>query len=366
MKRFFNTMLAPINYFFIGIKVIASNKLAVIIIFAIGIFLLNTTYAYKLELDDYKSDTIIEKDVSNVSYYYGNSSEIDSSSSVSKDIAATELISCINEKVDINSLPDNLSNTINELNNFYNSSNEYFSFLYKDIYTGFTIAYNEKQMIFTASTIKAPAMIYLYELASRGEVNLEEKLTYTSEFYSGGSGVLQTHEPGGEYSVGQLIEYAIHDSDNIAYRMLMNRFGRENMYNFWNGKGTQHIFKYDTIWGYTSSFDASIYMQELYDFYLSNDEYGDKLMNYFKNAGWKQITNKEGEFNTANKGGWADAAFHDAAIVFEENPYILVVMSQTGNSDYTTLMKQTSSLVGTFHEEYWKYKMDRCSNINQY
>lgn len=364
MKRLIDTIIRFINYFFIGIRVIASNKIAVIMIFVMGVFLLNTTYGYKQELDDYKNDTLIEKGVADINYYYGDSSEVESI--VSKDIAATELISCINEKVDINSLSDNLKHNIDELNNFYNSSSQYFSFLYKDIYTGFTVAYNEKQMIFTASTIKAPAMIYLYELASRGEIDLNEKLTYTSNFYSGGSGVLQTHEPGGQYTVGQLIEYAIRDSDNIAYRMLMNRFGRENMYNFWTGKGTQHIFKYDTVWGYTSSFDASIYMQELYDFYLSNDEYGGKLMDYFKNAGWKQITNKDGVFNTANKGGWANEAFHDAAIVFEENPYILVIMSQTGNSDYTTLIKKTSNLVGTFHEEYWKYKMNRCNNINQY
>lgn len=363
MKKILKIIISPINYFFIGVKAIASNKIAVIVIFSLSIILLNKTYCYKEELDNYKSDNIIEKEQSNTNYYYNNN-KLDTKSL--KSIAASELISCINEKLDTNNLPENLTNYINELNNLYNSSKNYFSFLYKDIYTDFTVSYNENQPIFTASTIKAPAMIYLYELASKNEINLDEKLTYTLEFYSLGSGVLKDKEPGSEYTVKQLIEYAIHDSDNIAYKMLMNRFKRENLYSFWSNKGTTNIFKYDTVWGYTSSKDASIYMQELYNFYLTDNTYGEELMTYFKNAEWKQITNKDGDFNTANKGGWSDETFHDVAIVFEENLYILIIMSKTETSDYNNLFQKTSALVGNFHDEYWKYKMSKCNNINQY
>ena len=83
-------------------------------------------------------------------------------------------------------------------------------------------------------------------------------------------------------------------------------------------------------------------------------------------ASWKMVTNKDGKFNTANKGGWSGAAFHDIAIVFEENPYILVIMSNSGESDYDYLFKTTSRLVGELHDKYWALKMTRCENINQY
>ena len=43
------------------------------------------------------------------------------------------------------------SKKIDELNNLFKSNIEHFSFLYKDIQTGFTISYNEKSPIFTAS-----------------------------------------------------------------------------------------------------------------------------------------------------------------------------------------------------------------------
>ena len=38
---------------------------------------------------------------------------------------------------------------------------------------------------------------------------------------------------------------------------------------------------YDTIWGTASANDAAIYMEELYNFYINNNEYGNKLMEYF-------------------------------------------------------------------------------------
>lgn len=352
-----------VKHFWLGLNVIASNKIVVLLIICLGIYSLNTTKCYKEELEHYQNDELTEKISNNVVSYYD---DVNLDTEKLKGIAASELVTCINQRIEIDSLNESVKGKIDELNNLYNEEDNYFSFLYQDIYTGFSISYNEEGAIFTASTIKAPAMIYLYELASEGKIDLNTELTYTKEFYSGGSGVLKNKEFNTKYKVEELIQYAIHDSDNIAYKMLMNYYGRESMYSYWSSLGTKNIFKYDTVWGYTSSKDASIYMKELYDFYLDDNEYGERLMGYFKNAEWKQITDKNGEYNTANKGGWSDETFHDVAIVFEENPYILVIMSKTGESDYNYLFKTTSKLVGEIHDEYWKFKMEECNKISQY
>ena len=356
-----------INYFFLGVKTIASSKIAVLIIFCLGVYFINSTKCYKEELESelekYENDTLVEKiDTTATAYFSDNN--LDTSNL--KNIAATNLISCINQRLDLNSLDDDTRKIIKELNNLYNNDDRHFSFLYKDIYTGFTVSYNEKGSIFTASTIKAPAMIYLYEMASENKIDLNEKLTYTKNFYSDGSGRLKNMEVNTKHKVSDLIKYTIYDSDNIAYKMLMNRYGRKKIYNFWADKGTTRIFKQDTVWGKTSARDASIYMQELYDFYLENDTYGEVLMKLFKNAGWKLISNKDGVYNTANKGGWSYKTFHDAAIVFEENPYILVIFSNSGESDYDYLFKTTSKLVGEIHEKYWEQKINQCNSIKQY
>ena len=359
MKKIFKLF----NYFFIGFSYLASKKIIVILIFSIFIILLSLldkSYAYKIELDNINNVNLENKSLEEVKVY-DNSAFV-----LPKNSALNEKISCYNEKVDYNKLPAIVVDKINLLNELFKSDVEHFSFLYRDIETGFTVSYNETGEIFVASTIKAPAVIYLYELASRGEINLDEKLTYTSNFYNKGSGVIKEDQVGSEYTVEKLLEYVIHYSDNIAYAMLMNRYGRDNIYNFWHDLGTNSIFKYNNIWGVTSANDAGIYMSELYRFYLENEEYGSKLMNLFKNAGWKMVSNKEGIFNTANKGGWSDKSFHDCAIVFEENPYILIIMSNKGEGDYNTLFKKTNKLVGELHEEYWRYKESVCGNIKQY
>ncbi len=349
-----------INYIFIGFSYLASKKIIVILIFVLFIYLLDTTYAYQEELFNYDVLNMENKGMEEVKVYNKNSFIINNSS------ALDEKFSCYNQKVIVNDLPSSLLVKIDELNNLFKSSEEHFSFLYKDIETGFVVSYNEDAHIFTASTIKAPAMIYLYEKASLGEIDLDEKLIYDGSYYSEGSGILKDKNLNTYYTVRELIEYAIIYSDNIAYAMLMKRFKREDMYNFWTNLGTKDIFKYDTIWGYTSAKDGAIYMEELYKFYLGNDKYGSVLLDLFKNAKWKMISNKNESFNTANKGGWSDENFHDVAIVFEKNPYILAIMSKTGEGNYDNLFKKTSNLVGQIHEEYWRYKEEVCDKIKQY
>ena len=53
-------------------------------------------------------------------------------------------------------------------------------------------------------------------------------------------------------------------------------------------------------------------------------------------------------------------------IVAEYNPYIVVALSNTGESDYTNYFYNANELAYRLHEEYWKYKMNTCNNIKQY
>ena len=283
-----------------------------------------------------------------------------------KNIAASELVSCISSSVDINNLPDSIASIIDEINSYYNQSNNYFAFKYKDIYTGFSISYNENQKIFTASTIKAPKDIYIYEMANLGKINLDDKLTYTSNYYNNGTGILKNKSFNTSYSVRMLVNYSIVYSDNAAHNMLMNKYGRENMLDFWKEKGTDVIFTQNSNWGVINAHDASIYMEELYKFYVENEEYGQELMNNFFDSKTKFISGKNG-YKVANKSGWSGSAIHDVSIVFANNPYILVALSNLGRTDYyMSYFNKTNDLAYRLHTEYWKYKMELCSDIVQY
>ena len=150
---------------------------------------------------------------------------------------------------------------------------KYFAFKYKDIYTGFSVGYNENQNIFTASTIKGPKDIYIYEMASQGKINLDEKLSYTGAYSNTGAWVLNSFGFNSKHTVRDLLKYSTVSSDNAAHNMLMDHFGRENMLSFWRGLGTTAIFTDNNNWGVTNAHDASIYMEELYRFYIENEKY---------------------------------------------------------------------------------------------
>ena len=339
-------------------------KVIGILTFIFVCILVLKTFTYGKKVDEYDSliTEIIKKESTEAKIY--TNKEIDNNTL--KKVAASELISCINSKIEENELPESITNIIKEINNYYNTSNDNFAFAYKDLYTGFTVTYNENQQIFAASSIKAPKDIYIYEMASQGKIDLEEKLTYTSSYYNTGSGVLKEKPTNTSYSVRTLLEYSTVTSDNAAHNMLMDKYGRVNIRDFWRQKGTNAIFEQNTNWGQTSAHDAVIYMEELFKFYLTNDEYGNEVMNNFLKSYPKFIKGKNNE-NIASKSGWSGSSLHEMSIIFTDNPYIVIGLSNLGDKDYyQSYFNKINNLAYNLHTEYWKYKMSKCQKIKQY
>ena len=333
-----------------------------ILVFVSFITIKNYSYSYKL--DQYEDDVkTYDKNIdATVKVYEGNDLNYDSYTNN----AANSLVNCINSKVDTNNIPENIQNVIDKINKYYNESNNHFAFAYKDLYTGFSVTYNESQQVFTASTIKAPTDLYIYEMASQGKVDLDEELTYTSYYYNPKSGKLKYNPFNTKYTVRELLRLSTVYSDNAAHNMLEDKFGRVNMLNFWKEKGTEYIFTQNTNWGVLNAHDAVIYMEELYNFYLTNEEYGGAVMENFKNASPKFIKGKN-DYPIANKSGWGNTSIHDVSIIFAENPYIVVALSTLGKTEiYESYFKNANDLAYELHTEYWKYKTESCNNIKQY
>jgi len=350
------------------VNLITNRKFLLVIIILSFVFVCVTVgkvYYLRDVVDNYEEFFLVieEKESSDTIVY---NDEVNLDEDLKTGAAADELTNCLKKPLSMDELPSSISSIINEINHYYNQSNNYFSFKYKDIYTGFNVSYNEGQGIFTASTIKGPKDIYLYKMASLGKINLDDKLVYTSGYYNTGSGVLKNESFGTSYTIEKLLMYSTVHSDNAAHNMLMDKYGRENMLNFWKEKGTNAIFTQYGNWGITNAHDAVIYMEYLYDFYNENSEYGQKLMNNFLNAKPKFIQSKN-NYKIANKSGWSGSVIHDVSIVFADNPYIVVGLSNLGDTDYyMSYFNKVSDFASRLHTEYWKYKMDVCGNINQY
>ncbi len=92
--------------------------------------------------------------------------------------------------------------------------------------TGRHFGYREDQLFPTASVIKLPVLIALYEEVVRGTVDLGERVTYRDVGRVAGSGVLQDLDDGLALTLRDLATLMITVSDNTATDLLLDRVGK--------------------------------------------------------------------------------------------------------------------------------------------
>ena len=282
-----------------------------------------------------------------------NSLEVDSEySSVKK------FVSCYKEPIIADDFPEELKSKMNELYELFSGSDNTLSFSYEDLYTGLHVSYNENQVQFAASSIKAPVITYLYEKADKGEIDLNSEITYTSNYFVEGSGSLQYSEFGKSYSFRDLAKKSIVESDNIAYQMISYNLNKKEITSYWNDLGTSNFWG-STIWSDANSNDGVIYMKELYKYYLTGTENSKELMNNFYNSVLPLIKSSK-EIPIAHKSGWRASIVHDFALVLDEHPYAVAIMSDLGYDDYKSFFEKASLLIEEFHNIYWNNKANYC------
>ena len=346
------------KYFLLGFKTIFSNKIVHLVILLLTFFITSYT-AYRSIMLKNKINIIQNNITSKLENYV--KIEYPEINNINLD-GALGITTCLKTPLKENELTSELISIKNELENLFNENNLNFAFKYKDMYTGFSLSYNSSQDIFAASTVKAPEALYIYKKAEEGNINLDEYLTYTSNFYTEGTGVLKDTPPDKDYSIHELVKYSIINSDNIAHLMLNNKFKSSNIHSYWSNLGASSIYKDNNAWGNINANDATIVMEELYKYYINpNNKYSNELINYFINS-WKVITNYNNNLKVASKSGWSGTSLHDMTLVLDENPYTLVILSNRGYVEYQDFFNQASNLVYEFHNLYWKEKMNYCIN----
>ena len=250
---------------------------------------------------------------------------------------------------------NNLEYYKQEIYNTFKGSREVVSFIYYDIITGYTFSYNEDVEFPSASSIKANLAIYIMDLVSQGRADLSKRLTYTEAFYNPGSGRIKDCPPGTEYTIDQLLERMMIDSDNVAYTMLLHEFGYKNVQQYWYDLNAETTYKRGAPWGSLSARDGLIYMRRLYSFFREAGEYGEKLMGLFKRSNFRYVFSAAKDIEVAHKSGNTTASMNDLAIVFDDQPFILIVLTRKDAFDtsHMDFFSQASMQVHAFHEYYW-------------
>ncbi len=207
------------------------------------------------------------------------------------------------------------------------------SVYYVDLETGETFMHNADRAYQAASVVKAPYVKYL--LASG--VDGSKKLTLSSK--QGGSGIIDQQPVGTQFTVDELMEYAIRYSDNSAYYMLNKEFGFAGFNQYAKELGitananSNCVLSYPRPrFGYLSARDIGLYMEDIAKFIATGSEDAKRLKTWMTSTDETRqlVAAYEDKYTVAHKYGETkniEYAFHDGAIVYADRPYVLSVAS---------------------------------------
>jgi hypothetical protein len=244
------------------------------------------------------------------------------------------------------------------LDDFIKQYNKSVSVYYENIRDGFVYKYNENKAYNAASVIKAPYCLYIYDLAEKGLADLSASHVYADEFYIGGRGIIQTMTAGAIFPENELLSLAIRESDNIAMKMLLDKYGVSGFKEFASGLGANAdaIGKilYEEPTARMDLNEAALYMKAIYNYIEGDGAYAAQFKADLLNTTFGGIIS---EFPVANKYGGSSSlnAFHDAAIVYADSPYILIIMSNRSNMSVEDIrvFNDISMAVQNYNESYF-------------
>lgn len=250
-------------------------------------------------------------------------------------------------------ISNELTNEIYEVINSYGRSSSFYIVSLDD---GMSIAYNIDNKYETASSIKAPYALYIYEQIDAGNIDPNQQIIYESKHYNKGTGVIKKADFGTVYTVRDLLYYSLNDSDNIAHIMLHKTFGVKGYNKMLTNLGTKQLYlTAGNPWGYTSARSAAIIWQEIYNFSIRSDE-GINLLNILSNGKYNYFKEVMPSIPSASKTGFASKDVVETGIVFDDKPYIGIAIANKGGNigAYTQVLKLVN-LMNDIMNEYKEY-----------
>ncbi len=103
----------------------------------------------------------------------------------------------------------------------------------KHLGTGEEAAVGPDERFNSASVIKIPVMVMAYQMAARGELDLDARVTIGAADRRGGSGVLRYHDTGLQPTLRDVVMQMIITSDNTATDIAIARVGGVDAVNAW-------------------------------------------------------------------------------------------------------------------------------------
>ena len=203
------------------------------------------------------------------------------------------------------------------------------------------LCYNTEAEIFGACTVKAAYTLYCLKQMEKGVGSLDTKIAYEKKHYEPGTGDMQYSAFGTVFTMDTIISKCMEISDNVAYLMMVDYFGRDGYNEFITDLGCPSLTIKPTVWSLkTKSNELITVWEEIYNYIENKGEYAKFLYDSCTNTTYNHITAGLEGVDYSHKSGHNSSgkwlSFSDSAIVWKEGaPYIITVLSDApGPRDY--------------------------------
>jgi beta-lactamase class A len=103
----------------------------------------------------------------------------------------------------------------------------------KHLTTGETAGVRDGEMFNSASVIKIPVLVLAFQMADKGAINLDERITIRKQDIRGGSGVFRYHDAGLQPTFRDVLLQMVITSDNTATDLAIAKVGGVARVNAW-------------------------------------------------------------------------------------------------------------------------------------
>lgn len=232
---------------------------------------------------------------------------------------------------------------------------------YLDLNKGTWAGVNEDEIFSPASMLKVPTVAAVLKYVESHEAILTKEIFYDGSFDDNKLEYFKPQssiQPGHYYSVAQLLQYTIVNSDNNAVRLLHGVIDLQSVGNIYLNLGIQ-IPAAGGI-DFMSPQTYSRFLRLLYNSTYLSREMSEKLLRLMVATDFTQglvaglpsgieVARKFGERQVLNLDGTIGGReLHDCGIVYAKNPYVVCVMTQ--GEDFNQLaseIRDISKLVYT-------------------
>ncbi|NDA63969.1 MAG: serine hydrolase [Chitinophagia bacterium] len=262
---------------------------------------------------------------------------------------------------------------IQEIQLLFASEEGVFAMAFKDLGTGDTIYWNEKELFHAASTMKTPVMIEVFRQAALGSFTLQDTMVVRKEFQSIVDGSWYTLLAGDDsdddvyakmgtpQTIQYLLERMITRSSNVATNLLMTKVKGERITATMRQLGAPDILVrrgvednkayQQGLNNVTSAYDLQVIFEQLARGKAVNPDASSAMVDILKQQYYNDLIPAllPKNVQVAHKTGWITGVHHDGGIIYlpDGRKYVLVLLSKNCKQEAAAvqLLATTSSKI---------------------